>query len=96
MMSNQSLEEKVSEPTPYSSFALSSLVGAVWEYFVPGVNLMHRLFRALVYGALVPLADKVLYPKVPLRKLYLRNAPVDALGSLSGQYTTAFARELFF
>ena len=65
-----SLENKVNEPlSPASSFAVSSLAGAAFEYFIPGASVATRILHSVIYGAIVPLIEKIFYPDVSLKRL---------------------------
>ena len=87
-----SLENKINEPlSPASSFAVSSLLGAAYEYFIPGASVATRILHSIVYGAIVPLFEKIFNPNVPLKKLY-RNAPADALGLFTGRSAFSYFR----
>lgn len=87
-----SLESKVNEPlSPTSSFAISSLIGAAYEYFIPGASVATRILQSVIYGAIVPFIEKIFYPDVPLGRFY-KNAPADALGLFTGQSAVSLLR----
>ena len=87
-----SLEDKVRDaPSATSSFFVSSVVGLISGYLFHPLSVPLRVTHSLIYGAVVPLIEKIFYPNVPLSSLY-KTAPADALGLFTGESLISYFR----
>ncbi|KHO46792.1 MAG: hypothetical protein QS98_C0001G0051 [archaeon GW2011_AR3] len=78
-------------PSKLENIAMGVLAGLITNYIFPAATPLYALGRAAFFGAISPLADKLIYPKVKLGELY-KNAPLEGAGFFGGQYLQTLAQ----